>query len=83
MTCPKGYFFDLVTKKCQTESKAKCSCWKNCLNGGTCILIQNNTESCACSQGYFGSSCEFSQYRDPNSFCKFKTCLNGNIHFSK
>jgi hypothetical protein len=54
------------------------NCPKRCLNGGSCILIQNN-ETCACNFGYFGPNCEYSPYRSHTSFCKSKTCLNGNF----
>ena len=54
------------------------NCPKRCLNGGSCILIQNN-ETCACNFGYFGPNCEKIQHRSHSSFCKAKTCLNGNF----
>ena len=54
------------------------NCPKRCLNGGSCILIQNN-ETCACNFGYYGPNCEYSPYRSHTSFCKSKTCLNGNF----
>ncbi len=39
----------------------KPGCNKKCLNGGTCVII-NNKFVCICPKGYYGDNCELKIY---------------------
>lgn len=39
----------------------KPGCYKKCLNGGTCVII-NNQYVCICKKGYYGDYCELFKY---------------------
>ena len=39
----------------------KPGCNKKCLNGGTCV-IRNNQFVCICPKGYYGDNCELKIY---------------------
>lgn len=63
---PKTYSSKKIQYNCPSSAKA-------CLNGGTCVLI-NNITHCWCMIHYYGSTCEF--------MSNFSLTLKANFNIS-
>ncbi|KAL1489564.1 hypothetical protein ABEB36_013517 [Hypothenemus hampei] len=78
-TCPAGYSGQLCEIPLESENK----CNLTCLNGGTCLDIDDNNEFiCACSPGFLGNLCELKTKICNNVICENNsTCIEQGASF--
>ncbi len=52
-----------------TSAKPQC----NCVNGGSCVKIDNHSSACVCTIGFTGEYCEFT------NACENNPCKNNGV----
>lgn len=59
-TCPSGGIFEIETRECQSvgTNENLCTTTKPCLNGSTCIALENDLYRCVCPQNYYAYNCQ-------------------------
>ncbi|KAI3383429.1 hypothetical protein SNEBB_005763 [Seison nebaliae] len=68
--CPRCYFGD----RCNVRQVGGCSDDRDCLNGGSCVLYDQDKcmSKCICPKGYTGVRCENNEI-----ICSSQKCFNG------